>query len=86
MSSTITAPISTVGPKPPKISFEDLLRQLRADANGKEVQTAATYSHTWLANQFGHVCIGILAEFIASCIAGWTINGYRAFGQRRRTS
>jgi hypothetical protein len=79
VNSTSTASTRGVGPSPPDLTIKDLLRQLRADANGKEVQTAATYSHTWLANQFGHMCIGILAEFLATCIARWTINGYRAF-------
>jgi hypothetical protein len=55
-----------------------LQQQFWADAYGKEVQTAATYSYTWLADQFGHVCLGILAAFLATWIAGWTIYGFRA--------
>jgi hypothetical protein len=51
-----------VGPTPPNLTAMDLLRQFWADAYGKEVQTAATYSYTWLADQFGHLCIGILAN------------------------
>jgi hypothetical protein len=46
------------GPTPPKLTSKDLLQQFWADAYGKEVQSAATYSYMWLADQFGHVCIG----------------------------
>jgi hypothetical protein len=69
----------SAGPSAPHITTKDLLRQAWVDACGKEVQTAATYSYTWLADQFGHVCLGILAAFIGTWIAGWTIDGYRAF-------
>ncbi len=78
MSSTSSVSTAVVRPSPPDLTMKDLLSQLRADANGKEVQSAATYSHMWLANQFGHVCIGILADFLATCIAGWAIHGFRA--------
>jgi hypothetical protein len=51
----------------------DLLKQFWADAYGKEVQTAATYSYTWLADQFGHLCLGILANVLATLVAGWVM-------------
>jgi hypothetical protein len=54
------APETSVGPSAPNLTNEELWQQFKADAYGKEVQTAATYSYTWLADQFGHVCIGII--------------------------
>ena len=50
----------------PKISTWVLLKQFRADVFGKEVQSAATYSYMWLADQVGHVFIGLLLDFILS--------------------
>ena len=58
---------------PPKLTPKDLLRQFWADAYGKEVQTAATYSYLWLADQFGHVCIGIIVDFLATTVSGLVI-------------
>ncbi len=51
------------------------MQQFWADAYGKEVQTAATYSYTWLADQFGHICIGILADFLATLVSSLVIVG-----------
>ena len=56
------------GPSAPKLTSKDILHQFWADAYGKEVQTAATYSYTWLADQFGHVCIGIVVDFAATAV------------------
>ena len=61
------------GPTPPNLTVADLLKQFWADAYGKEVQTAATYSYTWLADQFGHLCLGILANVLATLVAGWVM-------------
>jgi hypothetical protein len=61
------------GPTPPNLTLADLLKQFWADAYGKEVQTAATYSYTWLADQFGHLCLGILANVLATLVAGWVM-------------
>jgi hypothetical protein len=62
-----------IGPSAPDLTAKDLWKQFWADAYGKEVQTAATYSYTWLADQFGHLCIGILANVLASLVAGWVM-------------
>jgi hypothetical protein len=62
-----------LGPSAPKLTSWDLWRQFWADAYGKEVQTAATYSYTWLADQFGHLCIGIVADFLATLVSGAAI-------------
>ena len=61
------------GPTPPKLTSKDLLQQFWADAYGKEVQSAATYSYMWLADQFGHICIGIILNFIATALCGWVM-------------
>jgi len=73
MVSTTPTP---VGPSAPSLTAKDLLRQFWADAYGKEVQTAATYSYTWLADQFGHICIGILVNFFATALCGLFIVGF----------
>lgn len=66
--STLT-PAGT-GPQKPKITKDDIWAQFRVDIGGKEVQTSETYSHAWVANQFGHVCLGILLGFMLSAILG----------------
>jgi hypothetical protein len=61
---------ASVGPSAPKLALKDVRDQFWADAYGKEVQTAATYSYTWLADQFGHLAIGMVAQFAATATAG----------------
>ncbi len=56
-------------PVAPSITAALLLRQVWRDANGKEVQIAATYSYLWLADQFGHVGLGLMLCLIATKIA-----------------
>ena len=48
------------GPQMPVVSIGDIARQIVVDISGKEVQCAETLSHSWLANQLGHVTLGIL--------------------------
>lgn len=48
------------GPRPPKITVAAIWSQFWTDIMGKEVQSAETTSHSWVANQFGHVCLGLL--------------------------
>jgi MFS family permease len=62
-----------LGPSAPNLTLSDLGKQFWADAYGKEVQTAATYSYTWLADQFGHLAIGMVAHFLATVVAGRAI-------------
>jgi hypothetical protein len=71
------APENRAGPSAPEITSKDLLHQFWADAYGKEVQTAATYSYTWLADQFGHICIGILVNFFATALCGLFVVGFQ---------
>ena len=73
MSSKQAPSLVPTGPTPPKLTSKDLLRQFWADAYGKEVQSAATYSYMWLADQFGHICIGIILHFIATAFCGWAM-------------
>jgi hypothetical protein len=58
------------GPTAPKLTLTDVAQQFWTDAYGKEVQTAATYSYTWLADQFGHICIGLILNFIFTALSG----------------
>jgi hypothetical protein len=71
--ATNPAPEAPVGPSAPNLTVKNLGQQFWADAYGKEVQTAATYSYTWLADQFGHIAIGIVTDFLATMAAGWVI-------------
>jgi hypothetical protein len=61
---------SANGPEPPVITKKDIWKQFRIDIAGKEVQTAETYSHSWVANQFGHVCLGIILASLLSVSLG----------------
>jgi hypothetical protein len=70
MNTNQPSPGTAVGPSAPTLTSTDLWKQFWADGYGKEVQTAATYSYTWLADQFGHVCIGILANYLATTVIG----------------
>jgi hypothetical protein len=77
MDSASPAPTNPPGPTAPKITSKHLLEQFWTDAYGKEVQTAATYSYLWLADQFGHICLGIIFIFIATALTGVAIAGWQ---------
>jgi hypothetical protein len=68
----VAAPVPVAGPAAapvpspplaPVITPAGLLAQFWKDIYGKEVQTTSTYSYTWVADQVGHVCLGILINF-----------------------
>jgi hypothetical protein len=61
-------------PRSPYITYGELLKQFKADVYGKEVQSAATYSYMWMADQMGHVCVGILVNFITTYV--WHFFGW----------
>ena len=46
-----------VKPTPPGVTTGFLLVQFWRDIFGKEVQSAATYSYLWMADQMGHVAL-----------------------------
>lgn len=58
------------GPQPPIVTNKDIRKQFWLDIAGKEVQTAETYSHSWIANQFGHVCLGLILASLLSVTLG----------------
>jgi hypothetical protein len=68
-------------PRPPHITYRELFQQFRADVYGKEVQSAATYSYMWMADQMGHVCLGILVNQITTFGARylWQYVGWHGF-------
>jgi hypothetical protein len=53
----------------PHITLMELLKQSKSDITGKEVQSAATYSYTWTADQVGHICIGMVLNCIVTFFA-----------------
>ena len=58
------------GPSAPRLTAKNLWAQFWADVYGKEVQTTATYSYTWVAVQFGHICLGLIGNFAATAFCG----------------
>lgn len=54
---------ANVRPVAPSIGPRDIVRQFWLDAYGKEVQSAATYSYMWMADQVGHMGLGIVLDF-----------------------
>jgi hypothetical protein len=42
------------------ISFQDILRQLKADLIGKDSYRGVTLTYSWLANQLGHFTLGFI--------------------------
>src|SRR5215472_2259000 len=73
-SSVASVPASVLAdPRPPKITWYDLLCQFRKDITGKEVDIASTYSYTWTAVQIGHVCVGIVFNFILTEVARYAL-------------
>ncbi len=56
-------------PKQPDIGRADIWQQIVTDASGKEVEMAATYSYMWLADEVGHMGLGILLSFATITLA-----------------
>ena len=71
MSATKHSTTIPFGPSAPQLTLKNLRDQFWADVYGKEVQTTATYSYTWVADQFGHICLGLIGNFAATALAGW---------------
>src|SRR6266699_928129 len=70
-------------PRSPQISYGELFKQFKADVYGKEVQSAATYSYMWMADQMGHVYVGILVNRITTFGARhlWQFFGWHSFAE-----
>ena len=73
-----TAAATPAFPAAPRITVWDLLGQFKKDVYGKEVQTTSPYSYTWIADQVGHVCLGILINFALTLAAFYAL---RFFGK-----
>ena len=73
MSATKHSTTIPFGPSAPQLTLKNLRDQFWADVYGKEVQTTATYSYTWVADQFGHICLGLIGNFAATALCGVVI-------------
>lgn len=72
LSARSSSPVDFTGhPQAPRITLGELIKQFKADVYGKEVQSAATYSYMWMADQMGHICVGILLNQLATVGARW---------------
>jgi hypothetical protein len=71
MSGAKPSATNPFGPSAPQLTARDLWDQFWADVYGKEVQTTATYSYTWVADQFGHICLGLIAISPLLPFAAW---------------
>ena len=54
----------------PLVTDGMMLRQVKADLYDKEVQSAATYSYLWIADEMGHFGLGLLLQLLIAAIAG----------------
>ena len=73
MSTAKHSATTPFGPSAPQLTLKNLRDQFWADVYGKEVQTTATYSYTWVADQFGHICLGLIGNFAATALCGVVI-------------
>jgi hypothetical protein len=83
-SARLSLPVDFDGhPQSPQITYGELIKQFKADVYGKEVQSAATYSYMWMADQMGHVCVGILVNQITTFGAHrlWQYFGWHSFAE-----
>lgn len=67
----------TVKLKPP--SLMDVMKQLRYDWFGKDVQQTPTVSYVWTADQFGHVGLGFQITFVFGWIIAWLLTDLPAW-------
>jgi hypothetical protein len=50
------------------ISAADIRKQIKLDLFDKEVQSAATYSYLWMADQMGHIGLGLIFSVVAHAL------------------
>ena len=62
MSTAKHSATTPFGPSAPQLTLKNLRDQFWADVYGKEVQTTATYTYTWVADQFGHICLALIGS------------------------
>ncbi len=69
-------------PTPPDISLRDVWTQFQLDVFDKEVQSAATYSYLWIADQVGHIGLGVMLQFLGVWVFQglFSLIGYHPFG------
>jgi hypothetical protein len=73
-SSGIQEISSTPAPTAPDFPNSTLLTQFWRDITGKEVQSAATYSYTWTADQVGHMGIGLALSLLLGSAAKYALS------------
>ncbi len=59
-----------------KLNYTDAFRQLKKDLIGKDSYRGITLTYAWLANQFGHFCLGALPTLILILTDNKTQNHY----------
>jgi hypothetical protein len=74
MSAAKHSATTPFGPSASELTPKNLWDQFWPDVYGKEVQTTATYSYTWVADQFGHICLGLIGNFAATALCGVVIS------------
>src|ERR1700730_6668515 len=73
-SSGIQEISSTPAPTAPDFPNSTLLTHFWRDITGKEVQSAATYSYTWTADQVGHMGIGLALSLLLGSAAKYALS------------
>jgi hypothetical protein len=64
-------------PTPPVITGKDLRWQIWNDVATKEVQTSPTYSYQWMADQVGHMAVGMAGVLLTWPFGGiWPFIGF----------
>ena len=67
-------------PTKAEITWKDILTQVGRDLFDKEVQSAATYSYLWIADQMGHLGLGLVVAFALSWIVALLHGMFAWFG------
>lgn len=66
-------------PTRPYITVKNILWQVRSDIATKEVQTSPTYSYQWMADQVGHMAVGMAVVLLFWPFGGiWPVIGFTA--------
>jgi mono/diheme cytochrome c family protein len=63
-------PNPTGNPVKVSVTVGEVLAQVKRDLFDKEVASAATYSYLWIADQMGHIGLGLVIVFVLSWIFG----------------